>query len=190
MEASVFTMPPALGHNKHAADTIPNLKDNNNNNAESRMNTSSKNNALTLDDARVANESRTKPISSNHNSQETQNSQSTVEEINEATTASTPPTSDGFSSQSQESQLSQLSAIAAAREPLDFNGADPAPASFAMASTAGQKRTASGMVKPATAKSPTEPAVERNGGHVRSMSNISSTSSLGSKIGEVRNALF
>lgn len=179
MEASVVTM-PALGH-KHA-DAIPNLKDNN---AESRMNTSSKNNALALDDGRGANEFGSKPAPSNYNSQETQNSQSMVEESNE-TTASTPPTSDGFSSQSQESQLSQLSAIAAAQEPVNFNGAEPTPSSFSTVPSAGQKRTASGMIKPSDTKSSTDPAAGSNGGHARSVSNISSASSLSSsKIGEV-----
>lgn len=175
MEASVVTMPAV--ESKHAKVDLKN------NNAESRMNTSSKNNAITLDHGRLANEFDGKPISSNQNSQEVQNSQSTVEESN-ATTASTPPTSDDFSSQSQESQLSQLSAIAAAQEPVNLNGLDPAPCTTAP--SAGQKRTASGMIKPHVAKSPTtSPKVGSNGGHTRGVSNNSSTSTSSSRIAEV-----
>jgi hypothetical protein len=100
-------------------------------------------------------------------------------------TVSTPPTStsDGFSSQntSQEgyhSQLSQLSQIAAAQEPLG-NSSRP---TASIASTAGQKRTADGEVKPGSSISPERPQAR---GHSRNTSAVSNASSAASRIGEV-----
>ncbi|TAQ84825.1 hypothetical protein B7494_g6855 [Chlorociboria aeruginascens] len=77
--------------------------------------------------------------SSSNNSQETTDSHD----------ASTPPTSDGFSSQSTNPdghlpQPSQLSPLAAGQDPL-VNTDNSRPS---IASTAGQKRTADGQVKP------------------------------------------
>lgn len=125
----------------------------------------------------------------NHDAQEIQNSQDTHEN-----TASTPPTSDGFeainhaaslvedalSTQSQETQLLQLSDVAAAQMPLSIDGNAP---SYVVAPSAGQKRTASGMVK--SAKSPTSPVTENSAGHTRSVSNISTSSNASSGLKEL-----
>lgn len=99
--------------------------------------------------------------------------------------ASTPPTStcDGFSSQSTNpdaplSQLSQLSQLAAAQEP--FASTSAARPILAVAPTAGQKRTADGLVKPLSV-SPTSP---KRLGHSRNTSAVSNASSV-SRIGEV-----
>lgn len=130
----------------------------------------------------------------NPDSQEIQNSQDTHENI-----ASTPPTSDGFeainhaaslvedalSTQSQETQLLQLSDVAAAQMPLGVDGNAP---SYVVAPSAGQKRTASGMVK--SAKSPTSPVTENSAGHTRSVSNISTSSNASSGLKEVKENLF
>jgi len=142
-------------------EAVADLKDNNN--TETRMNTSSKNNGIILEKGRQANEYKSKSIPPSQESQETQNSQSTVDDNNEI--ASTPPTSDGFSSQSQESQLSQLSAVAATQESIT-------------AYSTGQKRTASGVIKFTVAS-------VVGAGHSRSTSNINSSSNVNNRIGEV-----
>jgi hypothetical protein len=104
---------------------------------------------------------------------------------------STPPTStsDGFSSQStnqevQMSQLSQLSQLAAAQQPLTSNVPATRP-NLAVATTAGQKRTADGQVKGGVLKSPTSPQVR---GHSRNTSTVSNVSATSSRIGEVGNS--
>lgn len=128
------------------------------NNAESRMDTSISPQKSAID--------LTKKIIPD--SQETLDSQETVED-NNGTAASTPPTSDELSSQSQESQL------ATAQEPLHL---------VTTAHTAGQKRTASGMIKSSSVvnKSPTSPVVRP--GHSRNTS-ISNGTSNSNRISEV-----
>ena len=122
--------------------------------------------------------------------------QSTSSDNSQSTTdghegVSTPPTStsDGFSSQStnqegQMSQLSQLSQLAAAQQPLTSSTPATRP-TLAIATTAGQKRTADGQVKSGASNSPPSPHVH---GHSRTTSAVSTVSSTASsRIGEVGN---
>lgn len=126
--------------------------------------------------------------------QESQGRDSTTTSNNSQSTndgygaASTPPTPspDALSSQSTNaegalSQLPQLSQLAAAQQPV--NNASVTRNRQVVSSTAGQKRTADGEVKPGSSSSPELPQIR---GHSRNASAISNVSTASTKIGEVR----
>lgn len=106
-------------------------------------------------------------------------------------TISTPQTSssDGPSSQgtSQDASISQLSQLSQAATVQDHVLENHAPRTvLTVPSTAGQKRTADGQVKP---PSPPNPNGPRNRGHSRTTSAVSNVSSATSRIGEVRHSI-
>lgn len=96
----------------------------------------------------------------------------------------TPPTSDGFSSQDYESQLSQSTKAATASK---SNGITSSKQHLlSPGTTAGQKRTASGTVKPSESQQRTTPGTSPPNRHTRTSSVVSNTSSAAStRIGEV-----
>lgn len=116
----------------------------------------------------------TQPILTSSNTSQTTNADS-------HTSQNTPPTSDGFSSQDYEAQLSQSTKAAAAkksREPIS-----PVQQLLSSGNKAGQKRTASGTVKPSGRVSPGRSPESR---HTRNQSVVSNASSAAStRIGEV-----
>lgn len=119
---------------------------------------------------------------SNDNSQATTDSHDTIS--TPQTSSSDGPSSQGTSQDASISQLSQLSQAATVQDHLPENHAPRTV--LTVPSTAGQKRTADGQVKP---PSPPNPNGPRNRGHSRTTSAVSNVSSATSRIGELSSEL-